>query len=1319
MDNSSMLESKRLAALRSYHILDTLPEEEFDRLTRLASAICKMPMSLISLVDDHRQWFKSTVGIDVAETTKDVSFCKYTILGSEIMEVPDATRDDRFMHNPFVTFDPNIRFYAGYPLIAPGGLPLGALCVLDTKPGHLDEHQREALQILAEEVVDRIVKRRKEEEEGFIRRIFDLSNDLICVVDEQGIFRQVNPAFKTLLGWSAEEILGKPYNVFVYSDDQDDSDSYFSEMLRGDAKEMFLNRSLRKDGGFIYTQWISVSEKETGLVYSVGRDVSARIHREFEIKRANEFLEQTGEVSNIGGWEYDLISGKVYWTRQTYVIHEVGDAFDPSLEGAMSFYKDDVSRLAIEAAVKDALEKCQSYDLELKITTAKGRDIWIRAIGNVECVSGRCVRIYGTFQDIDERKRRELAFEETKELLDNVLHAASEVCIIATDEHGVISLFNSGAEQMTGYTAAEMVGKRSPLMLHDEKEVSALVHASSEEHGRELDAFEAFVFQASRMNHVRHEVSFVRKDGSSFLGSMVITAIKDSSGEVKGFLGVTTDVTEQREADIRLQAEQARLQAFVQHAPASVAMFDTEMRYITCSMQWMRDYGLSDRQITGLSVYEVWPSIPDVWKERYSSALKGEKLSCERDFWPGLNETGIYVRWQLLPWYQHDGSIGGIMFLTENVSERVRQEEELERARLLAEEANHAKSEFLASMSHEIRTPLNGVIGFTDLVLKTDLDDTQRHYLHIVSQSGNSLLEIINDILDFSKIESGKLELDHAEFDLYEMASQAANVISYQAQKKRVEMLLNISPDLPRFVSGDEIRIKQIIINLLSNAVKFTAKGEIELKISVVNYTRDKVKLRFKVRDTGIGIKQDRQSRIFEAFTQEDVSTTKKYGGTGLGLTISNRLLSLMNSRMDLVSSPGKGSTFFFDLELEYRDGSVRDWDGLDRIHSVLIVDDNANNRTILKEMFILKQIKVDDARNGMEALSKIAAGSKYDLVILDYYMPFLNGIETAEKIKQGMSEEEKPIIALLHSSAEDSEILKSLNRAVIDLNLNKPVKIDDLFGALSRFYQKEVIDSVTTEKDRQLGDMGGLTVLIAEDNPVNMLLAKTMVARVAPLANIVEATNGEIAVARFLTAKPDLILMDVQMPEMNGYEATRKIRESDLEVPIIALTAASIKGEREKCLEAGMNDYMTKPFIEKTLFDMFDKWLSKAEDELDSVDVFALNDNSRHFDLNAVSAYLANDRNLIDELLKMTVHEIDEIVNALKLNRGVYAGTELQRIGQKLYGTATAASMKELSALALQLEDLPPDSTLQADRLIDAILKEIFLVKLIIKKEW
>ena len=555
------------------------------------------------------------------------------------------------------------------------------------------------------------------------------------------------------------------------------------------------------------------------------------------------------------------------------------------------------------------------------------------------------------------------------------------------------------------------------------------------------------------------------------------------------------------------------------------------------------------------------------------------------------------------PFYFIFGFLGFIFF--QNLILSYRFASSLRRAKEQAEQGGRAKSEFLANMSHEIRTPLNGVIGFVDLLMKTKLDNTQKQYMSTVFQSANSLLDIINDILDFSKIEAGKLELSIEQYDLYKLGEQVMDIVTYQANEKGLEILLNIQSDIPRFIWVDSVRLRQVLVNLLGNAVKFTNAGEIELKIIMLKTELDKnIKFRFQVRDTGVGIDPNNQQKIFTAFSQEDASTTRKFGGTGLGLTISNKLLGLMGSQLQVESEMGEGSTFFFDITLKTLEGEAVEWNNhLDKVENILIVDDNANNRVILKEMLALKSIHSEQVSNGKAAIDLLRSGKRYDAILLDYKMPEMDGIQTARGIREDLklTVDVQPIM-LLYSSSDDYEITKACEELGIKQRLVKPIKIQQLYTALHELINKiEPVENIYVEEKplvlKTECKLGGIRILIAEDNPINMLLARTIFSKLFPEAKVVEAENGKIAVEKFKETNPDIIFMDVQMPEIGGYDATKIIRALEKEgkrIPIIALTAETIVGEKERCMEAGMDDYITKPVLKATIEKTVIKWLLK-----------------------------------------------------------------------------------------------------------------------------
>jgi CheY-like chemotaxis protein/HPt (histidine-containing phosphotransfer) domain-containing protein/anti-sigma regulatory factor (Ser/Thr protein kinase) len=601
----------------------------------------------------------------------------------------------------------------------------------------------------------------------------------------------------------------------------------------------------------------------------------------------------------------------------------------------------------------------------------------------------------------------------------------------------------------------------------------------------------------------------------------------------------------------------------------------------------------------------------------------------------------------------------------------------------------------------------------------------------VVNQSANALLSTINDILDFSKIEAGKLELDIDKYDLYEIGSQATDIITYPAQKKGLEILLNIAAGLPRFIWTDAVRLKQVLVNLLGNAVKFTEKGEIELKIdAITDADKDQVTFRFEVRDTGIGIKPERQQKIFEAFSQEDASTTKKYGGTGLGLTISNSLLALMGSRLQLTSSPALGSIFYFDLTLRTLRGEQQAFENIEQIKRVLIVDDNDHNREILKQMLLFKNIASDEARNGFEALEILEKeAAQYDVIMMDYHMPHMDGLETIRKIRENVyrAAGKQPII-VLHSSSDDETILRTCEALQVDFRLVKPIKMQEMFNTLSRVLK--------TEKHKEAGPVStqrvtaghvpvlrvthntAFTILIAEDNEVNMLLAKTIIKRIAPNAMMIEAGDGQAAVAQYRSQQPDLVLMDIQMPEMNGYEATRSIREIQgaVHVPIIALTAGNVKGEREKCLAAGMDDFIAKPFVEASIVQVFEKWLTPVSATSTATAAGTDSAVNMHFDVSIVRTFLENDEPIVRDLLQLTLTEIDKSIAAIGEQEAQQDLATLKAVGHKLYGTSVTAGLSELARLTAQLSHLHTFDETEVQRLLGQVQAEAVLATGLIK---
>jgi len=696
-----------------------------------------------------------------------------------------------------------------------------------------------------------------------------------------------------------------------------------------------------------------------------------------------------------------------------------------------------------------------------------------------------------------------------------------------------------------------------------------------------------------RMRHKHGEYRCVRAVGSLTL---------DLQGDPIRSLGSLTDITEKKNAQKKLEQREQQLKEIIDTIPLAIIIANNDGDIIFANKQTEKEIG-SNESVIGLNMKLFYEKPKDREKlfKLYKDKGRVDALPMRYRTFSGEITEGII---SMLPVY-FDGSVKNLGVLV-NLTERIQLERELVAAKVEADIANQTKSSFLANMSHEIRTPMNAVIGLGQLVLKTDLNSKQRDYVRKINLSAQALLGIINDILDFSKIEAGKLEIECIEFDLENVMENLSSLVLFRAEEKNLEILFSIEPDVPLHLLGDPLRLGQVLINLTQNAIKFTDKGEILVEVRQLRQQSDETRLEFAVTDCGVGIEQADIPHLFKAFSQVDESHTRRFGGSGLGLAICQQLVELMAGEITVKSEPGKGSRFSFQIPFKVvatEEKSLTDISFIGK--RALVVDDNALARQILTSMLESFSFEVYPARSGQEALNMIRQATvlekcSFDLVLLDWKMPGLNGIETARKIHKDIGLSHIPTVIMVTAYGRE-EIMHQAEQIGLDGFLIKPINPSLLFNCLMETMKGTTIQPENDKPilpDRQLTG----SVLLVEDNAINQQVAQEFLENMGLLVTVV--SEGAKALSVLQKMDFDIVLTDIQMPTMDGYELTRNIRDNPQwqSLPIIAMTAHAMAGDREKCLAAGMNDHIPKPINQQQLFNVLANWLPSNQ-SLDSDD--------------------------------------------------------------------------------------------------------------------
>jgi PAS domain S-box-containing protein len=907
-------------------------------------------------------------------------------------------------------------------------------------------------------------------------------------------------------------------------------------------------------------------------------------------------------------------------------------------------------------------------------------------------------------RDIAERQYAEKALQDSEALYHSLVENLP-LNMFRKDLEGRFTFGNSRFCEELGMTRDELLGKTDfdffPHELaakyrQDDKQVV--------ETGRIFETIEA------------HQ----KPDGGQLYVQVLKTPVYDSQGHTIGTQAIFWDVTARRQAEDALRQAEEKYHSIFENAVEGIFQTSPEGRFLSANPALARIYAYETPD-------ELIAAMTDIAHQLYVDPERRAdfaRLMQENDRVSDF-ESQIYRKDGSVIWIQEnaravrdrDGRLRYYEGIVVDITERKRAAEELRKAKEAAEAATRAKSEFLANMSHEIRTPMNGIIGMTELALDTRLTGEQREYLTTVRSSAEALLTLINDILDFSKIEAGKLDLDHVPFSLRDTLEDTMRTLAVRAHKQGLELACHIPPEVPDSLIGDPGRLRQIVVNLAGNAIKFTEQGEVVLDVEI-QAKGDEVVLHFSVRDTGIGIPPEKQRLIFEAFTQADSSMTRKFEGTGLGLAISSQLVRMMDGEIWVESVVGKGSTFHFTARFGLHPDDVRKLappqvsvQGL----PVLVVDDNATNRSILAEMLTGWGMRPTVVANGQEALQALerarVSGQAFSLALLDAMMPEMDGFALAEQIGRH-PEIAKATVMMLSSAAQAGDHARCQALGIATY-LTKPIKQSDLLDAIMT-----TLDA--TAEARRLSPEGisdlppsrrSLHILLAEDNAVNQRLAVRLLAKRGHTA--VVAGNGREALDALAREKFDLLLMDVQMPEMDGFEATAAIRAQETSVgghiPIVAMTAHAMKGDRERCLEAGMDDYLAKPLQIQQLYEVIENLVPDLEKEEDgrrrtedggrkSRDPrpeprYPDAEETPAFDRDGALSRVEGDLDLLKEVAGLFLDELPGMMAPLKDALAKRDAKTLERTAHSLKGSVGSLSAQAAFETALQMEMAGRDS--------------------------
>ncbi len=1024
-------------------------------------------------------------------------------------------------------------------------------------------------------------------------------------------------------------------------------------------------------------------------------DIHRQHKAEESLHKERERLRHIVELTNVGTWECNLQSGEAYINEKwAQILGCTREELNPvTMETWLGRLHPEDSEQLRGMMEKHVDGSRPDYELEYRMKCRDGSWIWVQGKGKVISWTddGRPLWSFGTHVDITERKSTENALRENEEKLHSYFEFAPYGIFVADNKGRYISV-NRQACAITGYSRAELQQKNMAELICPEDLESALEH------------FTAAVQHGTSSGDMR----FVRKDGEVRYWSVIAVKL-----EGEEFLGFVEDITEKVQARQELQQSEEKFRQLAENMGEVFwlrSADNTEMHYISPAYETI--FGKSCQ-----SLYEN----PQDFIDAVVDQDNGEVLEKFQRYVQGLeNFDASYrilrpdgeVRWihaRAFPVLDSSGEVVRHTGIAVDISDLKKAEEQSRAAKEQAESASKAKSEFLANMSHEIRTPMNAVIGLCQLLLQTALDDQQRDYLVKIHNSSRMLLGIINDILDYSKIEAGKLELEQQTFHLDELLEQMKTLFGPAAGDKGLEIFFQVFPDVPRALVGDSLRLGQVFTNLIGNAIKFTEEGQIEVRILRLGGDDQHCRLRFEVQDTGIGMDDAQLDRLFQAFSQADASTTRKYGGTGLGLVISWKLLEQMGGTLEVDSVCRQGSTFSFELSLPVSGQEAARLgrpEAIERGMRFLVVDDHATARKVLRNILTSWDIQVVEEQSGQGAVDAVLSaeqeGAPFDVILMDWKMPgSLDGVQAIERLRQLREErvlQASPAREFIISSYRRDELPDSARFSTF---LGKPVTASSLYDALV-----EVTGGVPLSRqetpEMPLPSFSDASILLAEDNQINQDVARRLLEQTG--ARVTVAHNGAEAVELVQEQTFDLVLMDLQMPVMDGFEATRRIRRMAPDLPVIALSAAVMDSDRQLAKEAGVYEHLAKPIDSKELYRTLDQWLerereSQASDrEKEEMKDQGVREVSPHpagelpgslqgFDLERGLKGAQSDRGFYLRLLHRFREQLQGEFATMVQQLEQGEGEEVRRMAHTLKGTAATVGAMRLAEIAAAID--------------------------------